>query len=351
MVRKGTAGLLLFAGAAAGGAALGFLAERRTLEPAREDTDPEWSALRRCPPGEPLAVASADGTTLSARVAGPEGAPVIVLAHSYAMTSAVWLYQLRDLAGEFRVVAYDLRGHGGSSPASGREYTTGALAADLAAVIDATAGGPALVAGHSMGGMAIMAYAQEHPGDAADRLAGAVLVNTASSRLVWRGLLSAGAATLGTIEQALRGRGRTAAFTLPRATDLTFVLTRALALGDGASPAHAAFVEEQLVSSRSEVLTAFARTLGSLDLDDALEQLTVPAVVIAGDSDRLTPPRQARDLAAALPDASLVELAGVGHFAPLEAPDAVTGALRDHARRVLAPGRPRVPRSASSGER
>jgi pimeloyl-ACP methyl ester carboxylesterase len=344
--------LLLFAGAAVGGAALGFLAERRGVDSGVEEVDPEWSALRRSPPGERITVQSADGTTLAARVAGPEGAPVIVFAHSYAMSSAVWLYQMRDLSDEFRVVAYDLRGHGDSGPASGRAYTTATLAQDLAAVIDATATGPVLVAGHSMGGISIMAYGQEYPGEVRDRLAGAALLNTASSRLVWRGLLSAGAVTIGGLQQALRRRARDGGvLRLPgaRANDLTYLLTRMLALSAEASPAHVAFVEEQIVGSPSDVLAAFARTLGSLDLDDALEHLDVPVIVIAGDSDRLTPRRQARDLAAALPDARLVELAGVGHFSTLEAADAVTGHLRDHARRVL--GRPPAHRRSRRGGR
>lgn len=343
MVRKRSVGLMLFAGAAAGGAALGYLAERRTVDVSDTDLDPEWSELRRSPPGEQISVASDDGTKLCARVAGPEGAPVIVLAHSYAMTSSVWLYQLRDLSEEYRVVAYDLRGHGNSSPATSSDYTTRTLAQDLAAVIEATSDTPVLVAGHSMGGMSIMAFAQEYPRDVRERLAGVALLNTASSRIVWRGLLSGAAVTAGGVEQVLRRRGRGGIASLRgvRANDLTFLLTRTLALAGTASPAHVAFVEEQLVGSRTDVLAAYARTLGSLDLDDALENLDVPAIVIAGDSDRLTPARQGRDLAAGLPDARLIELAGVGHFATLEAHEAVSGHLRDHARRVLPDGRAR----------
>lgn len=338
MVRRRAGGLLLFAGAVAGGAALGFLGERRAVDPAGARTDPEWAALRRDPPGEQVTVATPDGTRLAARVAGPEGAPVVVLAHSYAMSSEVWLYQIRDLAGEFRVVAYDLRGHGASAPAATGDYSAEVLGRDLVTVVEATASGrPVVAAGHSMGGMAVLALAQEHPERVTELLAGVALINTASSRLLWRGLLSAGAATLGTLEQALRSRdGRGVG--VPRASDLSYLLTRGFAFTADASPGHVAFVEELLVGSSPDVLAAFARTLGSLDLDAARAHLEVPALVLAGARDRLTPPRQARDLAAALPDARLVELAGVGHFAPLEASEATSEHLRSLARTAFGAG-------------
>lgn len=348
MVRKRAGGLLLFAGAVAGGAALGFLGERRAVEPpSGARGDPEWVALRRDPPGNRVTLTTPDGTRLGARVAGPQRAPVVVLAHSYAMSSEVWLYQIRDLADEFRVVAYDLRGHGTSAPAKTGDYSAAVLGRDLVAVIEATAGGrPVVAAGHSMGGMAVMALAQEYPERVPGLLAGVALLNTASSRLLWRGLLSAGAATLGTLEQAVRARSDRRAG-LPRASDLSYLLTRGFAFAPDASPAHVAFVEELLVGSSPDVLAAFARTLGSLDLDRALEHVDVPALVLAGARDRLTPPRQGRDLAAALPDARLVELAGVGHFAPLEAPQATSEHLRALARAAFDTG----PRRRTAGRR
>lgn len=55
----------------------------------------------------------------------------------------------------------------------------------------------------------------------------------------------------------------------------------------------------------------------------------MPAEIVVGTADRLTPPEHARALAAALPDCvGLTELPGVGHMTPVEAPDLVTGKIR-----------------------
>jgi hypothetical protein len=70
--------------------------------------------------------------------------------------------------------------------------------------------------------------------------------------------------------------------------------------------------------------------LGVLDLDAGVRGLSVPAIVVGGTADRLTPMVHSHRLAAALPRCvELVELAGMGHMTPVEAPEAVTGKLRE----------------------
>jgi pimeloyl-ACP methyl ester carboxylesterase len=70
--------------------------------------------------------------------------------------------------------------------------------------------------------------------------------------------------------------------------------------------------------------------LATLDLEDGVRRLDVPTAVLCGTSDRLTPPVHARALAAALPHClGLTELTGVGHMTPVEAPETVTGRIRD----------------------
>jgi pimeloyl-ACP methyl ester carboxylesterase len=62
----------------------------------------------------------------------------------------------------------------------------------------------------------------------------------------------------------------------------------------------------------------------------------IPTLVLVGDRDRLTPPVDARTLAAAIPGARLVELRGAGHCAMLEQPEAVNAAIRDLVTQVVA---------------
>jgi pimeloyl-ACP methyl ester carboxylesterase len=337
MVKRRTLGLAAFAGAAVGGAALGYLAERRLVHVGPPTEDPEWAELSSPPPVELGEVEAFDGTRLRVVSAGPADAPPVVLVHGYAMSWRFWHYQVRDLVGEFRVVAYDLRGHADSEPAASGDYTTSALARDLRTVLDACVGDePAVVAGHSMGGMTVMAFADEFPGQVQARLAGAVLVNTAASKVIYRGLLTV-------LAGAVKGMRRlprrpTRGWPLPRpdaANDLSHLLTRRWALTPDASPALVGLVEELAASCPIDVMGGFGRMMATLDLQAALEHLTVPTLVVAGGRDWLTPARQSGDLAAALPDARFETLPDAGHSAPLEAHELFTGLLREHARRCF----------------
>lgn len=129
-------------------------------------------------------VRSADGTRIHVEEYGPHGAPAVVLIHGWTCGTLFWAPVIRRLAGDFRVVAYDQRGHGGSDTPGKGGYSTEALADDLAAVLDAflAADERAVLVGHSMGGMTVMA-AGDRPGVQA-RTAAVLLVSTGSGRLL-----------------------------------------------------------------------------------------------------------------------------------------------------------------------
>jgi pimeloyl-ACP methyl ester carboxylesterase len=338
VVRRRATGWALLVGAAAGGVAMGYLAERRLMGAQRAGDDPEWEELQRPLAGEQRTVTSWDGTRLRVWVRGPDGAPTLVFVHGYGLGAKAWQHQLRDLSQEFRVVAYDQRGHGASGSARDRDHTIEALGRDLHAVLDAVCGADerVVVVGHSMGGMTVMAYAEGHPADVGRRLSGAALLSTGSSRLLTGSAFSTGIAALGAIEERVGGRllGRR----VPGGqltNDLSFLLTRAIGLHPDAPPAQVAFVEQLLIDMPNTSRAGFAQVLGSLDLSTALANLTVPTLVMVGSRDRLTPVRQAWALTEQLPDATYLEVPGVGHHLPLEAHAPVTAALREHARRCF----------------
>ena len=108
----------------------------------------------------------------------------MVLAHGWTLTHASWLPVVEPLvAAGVRVVTYDQRGHGESSPLRG-ETSVRMLGDDLAAVLDVVAPhGPVVLGGHSMGGMTVMAYAGLHPDDFRSRVVGVVLVSTSADDL------------------------------------------------------------------------------------------------------------------------------------------------------------------------
>lgn len=136
-------------------------------------------------PARELTAMSADGARLHVEVHGPldaTAAPAVVLAHGWTCSTAFWAAQIRELAVDHRVIAYDQRGHG-RSPAS-PACSSDALADDLEAVLEATLapGEKAVIVGHSMGGMTVMAAAGR-PGFRA-HAAAVLLCSTGASRLV-----------------------------------------------------------------------------------------------------------------------------------------------------------------------
>ncbi|MBW3644328.1 MAG: alpha/beta hydrolase [Actinobacteria bacterium] len=336
---SGRLGAGMLASAVVGaGVAAGTLMEGRDRRAVL--ADPQHAELARAPQGEALAVGAPDGTTLHAEVFGPDDAPTVVLAHGWLCTGRVWHHQLRALTGDLRVVAWDLRGHGKSARAATGDYSTAALAGDLAAVIDRTvpAGQQAVVVGHSMGAMVMVAWADAHPEQARTTLAGAVLVNTGVEQLVGRSRIFAGPAALSAAREAVGRRLLGWAAPWPsHPRPLVSRLVAAAVLGPDASPAQVDFCTRMVMDVPAEVRGAFGATLASFDLAHGLEALTVPTVVIAGEHDRLTPPVHARAMAEVLPRATLVELPTVGHMAPLESSAEVTGAIRVVADLVLRP--------------
>ena len=86
------------------------------------------------PRGKTLIVHSADGTRLHTEVFGPADGYPVVLAHGITCALRVWHEQINDLARDYRVIAYDHRGHGRSGVPAAAAYSLDHLAADLDAV-------------------------------------------------------------------------------------------------------------------------------------------------------------------------------------------------------------------------
>ncbi|WP_432116984.1 alpha/beta fold hydrolase [Streptomyces sp. bgisy032] len=277
-------------------------------------------------PARELTAVSADGARLHVEIHGPEGAPAVVLAHGWTCSTAFWAAQIRALATDHRVIAYDQRGHG-RSPAH-PACSTDALADDLEAVLGAALapGEQAVIAGHSMGGMTVMA-ASARAGFRA-HAAAVLLCSTGSSQLV----------AASTVLPMRPGRLRTwltrrilgSRAPLGPVTPAARRILKYATMGPGSAPHMVEACARIVHACPRAVRHTWSNVLDLLDLDHAVRELRVPTVVIAGTADRLTPPVHARALAAALPQcAGLVELPGIGHMTPVEAPELVTGKIRE----------------------
>ncbi|MEV0277737.1 alpha/beta hydrolase [Streptomyces sp. NPDC050610] len=279
-------------------------------------------------PRRTLTATSADGTALHVETHGPDDAPAVVLIHGWTCSTAFWAPVVRALADSHRVIAYDLRGHGRSPAPGPGGYSTRALADDLAAVLDATLaeGERAVLAGHSMGGMTVVAAA-DRP-SVRERTAAALLCSTGVSRLLAEALVLPLAA--GRVRRRLTRSVLGTSAPLGPVTPLGKRVLKYATLGPAAPPAAVDACARIVYACDRRARAAWGGVLAELDLDANIRELNAPTAVVVGTADRLTPAVHARRLAARLPDCTgLTELPGLGHMTPVEAPEAVGGAVRE----------------------
>ena len=133
---------------------------------------------------------TSDGTQLRVADSGAgdgTGGPTLVLVHGWSQDLRTWdrvVDDLRRTGFAGRILRYDHRGHGGSDAAAEGTATVGRAADDLAALIaERVPEGPLVLAGHSMGGMTLMALAERHPDLVAERVVAVAFVATASDEM------------------------------------------------------------------------------------------------------------------------------------------------------------------------
>lgn len=268
-----------------------------------------------------LAIGTPDGTLLHVRDYGPADAPAtVVLAHGWTMSSTFWTATAEALARKgLHVVTYDQRGHGRSSLPGPQGYDLSHLGRDLANVMDIAVptDRPVVLAGHSMGAMTVLAWA-EHVEALRHDVRGAVLTNTSAHEVVPDALAAMTGTTGGVAHGLLRQLVR-APIPVPR-TPINRAVVRRVALGTDAPRSAVDLTHKLFLDCSPVVRVGFAHKIDDLDLREGASRLLVPTVVVAGTEDKLTPPSHAQELVGMLPEASLRVMPGAGHQAPLERP-------------------------------
>lgn len=289
------------------------------------------------PPGS-RTVTTDDGVPLHVEFDGPENAPVtVVFCHGFTARLAEWELQRAALRGRVREVLWDQRGHGRSGWTPLTQATIDRTGRDLGQVLDAVVpSGPVVLAGHSMGGMSIMALARQRPELFGDRVVGAFLLATSAGGLVDTG-------PLGFAVKVIRRLGLLALYlrllqlVAPllerfrrRGTRLGRRAIRRLLFGaDDADPANVRMVQELLEETPWPVTMAFYATFLEHDETASLDVLRrVPVTVVAATHDRLTPARHGRRIAETIGEsADLVVVPGAGHSVNLTRAQIVDDAL------------------------
>jgi len=245
------------------------------------------------------------GLVTHVAVDGPPGAPAMLLLHSLGTNLHVWDAQVASLARGFRVVRFDLRGHGLTELSAG-PFAIEDLADDALAVLDALGIAIAHVGGVSIGGMIAQAVATRAPG----RVASLILCDTALTLPppeMWR-----------TRAATVRAEGTAA---IAEATLARWVTPAYLASPGGRG------LRAILLRTHPEGYAAAAEVLATADLTHTTPALRVPALVIVGELDPSTPIAAAEALRDALPGAQLAVIPGAAHIPLVEQPEAVTAAI------------------------
>lgn len=259
------------------------------------------------------------GVTLEFSDRGPPGAPVVILLHGLGDARQSFDRLLPRLPDSLRVVAIDLRGHGGSTrPATG--YSVGAMAADVVALAEALDLRDLTVVGHSLGSFVAREVARRLPG----RTTGLILLGSAA--VPRNAALVRFAAVLRDLPD-----------TMPPGVVREFQRTR---LGK-AVPSD--FFDRILATSGRLPTTVWRQVVAGLAAwgdRDRLAALYVPTMVIVGDRDVVVPDAEQVALFRALPLGELRLISGVGHAPHWEAPNRVAAELLDfmHRHRPLLAG-------------
>jgi len=289
------------------------------------------------PPRETRRVAAEDGHELHVELGGREDADLTVLfVHGFLARSAEFDPQWEPLLGRVGLVRYDHRGHGGS----GRNHHASdvdQLGRDLGRVLDDVAPrGAVVLVGHSMGGMTVMALAEQRPELFGERVRGVALLGTGAGHYIpghpvenasrWasrRGLF--GPALL-----LLRLLAPVGELLRPRNTRGMRCISRALLFGGSdANPSLVAQVQQMLEEPPLSTVASLSGALLRHDKIEALQVLRrVPVSVVHGSDDRLIRVEHAQATAADLGAAAeLTVLPGVGHVLTRSAPHEVNVAL------------------------
>lgn len=251
-----------------------------------------------------------EGPELTASLDGPPDAPVLVLGNSLGTSRAVWDRQVAALGERFRLLRFELPGHGGSTAWPG-PYTIAGLGAGVLALLDSAEVERAAYCGISLGGMIGMWLAANAP----DRVASLGLVCTSAYLPPadgWRARADQVLATgLASISAQSAGRWFTPGF----ATREPEVVASLLA---------------ELESSDPVGYAGCCLAIAGMDLRADLSSIKAPTLVISGADDPATPPDHGAAIADGISGARQIVVKDAAHLANVCSPAEVTAALLDH---------------------
>ena len=286
-----------------------------------------------------------DGSELEVQFYGPTDGIPIVLTHGWGFHGAEWNYLKGELVDRFRLVVWDEPGLGKSTRPTTRDYSLENLARDLNAVLTVAGDKPAILLGHSIGGMITLTFCRLFPEALGSRVNGLVLTHTTPTNPV---RTTSGAAFLTVIQKPVL----VPMMYLTIALSPLFWLMNWLSYRNGS--AHLANKRSSFAGTETWEQLDFATSfqpqaspavlargmLGMMryDATAVLPGIIVPTLVVSGDLDSTTKPEASEQIRKGIPKARLLTLTPAAHLGLIEHHAKYAGAVREfaHAAQVQA---------------
>jgi 3-oxoadipate enol-lactonase len=252
---------------------------------------------------------------LAASIEGPDGAPVVILANPIGTTRAIWDAQVRLLRDDFRLLRFELRGHGepgARSDAPPGPYSIAELGTDVLGLMREAGIATAAYCGISLGGMIGLWLAAHAPGRIRSLIVCCTAITPMPSRQAW-------------LDRAalVRSAGMTAIAEMipPRWFTPDFIVRQ---------PEAVAAVMDMLLGTDPHGYAGCGEAIADLDLRPALGSIEAPTLVIAGADDVAAPPWQGARTALGIAESRLTVIRGSAHLAPYQTPGPVNAAILAH---------------------
>lgn len=269
-----------------------------------------------------------DGTVLNVEFYGPVDAPPVVLTHGWGADGTEWYHLKKALARKYRLIVWDLPGLGRSTAPATRDFSLEKMARDLEAVLQLAGPRPAVLLGHSIGGMTILTFCKLFPEALTSRVSGLVLVHTTYTNPLYTKVPT-------WLMPAIQKPVLEPLCYLTIALSPVIRLMNVLSYLNGS--AHWAnhrdvfagtetrgeleFVTRYVVKASPAVIARGTLGMFGYDATEVLAAVTVPTLVIAAEGDTTTIPEASERIAAGVPGARLVTLSPARHMGLIERHD------------------------------
>lgn len=266
-----------------------------------------------------------DGSEIEVEIYGPDRAPTLILTHGWGPDSTAWYYAKKQLADQFRVVVWDLPGLGKSQKPKNRDYSLEKYARDLEAVLALVDDQPAILVGHSMGGMILLTFSRLFPERLEQQVSGLILVDSTYTNPLKT-------TTFSKLLMALQKPLLEPLLHLAIAFSPLLWLTSWLSYLNGSvllttkiSGFTGTETRGQLnfssligIKPPPGILARGVLAMFRFDETATLPKISVPTLVVVGKSDIATRPFASKHMSAEVPQAELSVLSPGGHMALME---------------------------------